>query len=233
MQIISIPDLLDNDRFDFDRSKEELSLSEQAEIKASRAGLSYLFSEPSELAIESFVRYFLTQFLTLEQPVFLFFSESFPEPKSRLRSYQQLFYQETDAIGTDNYFTYERELPEGQSLLVGVIQVTADNLAYAIERLFTSEFVFGFTEATDEEAIHAREELRPLFDQSVMIDKRRWLNPLRLALHLPTEKAVAFRLLPHGNDDQSLDLFLWASALPTYIELGERFLLEGEGVTYV
>jgi hypothetical protein len=227
MQIIPIDNLLDNDYFDLDRSKEELSPAERTAIEETKAGLSFRFTAEDEVPIESFLRYFLTELLAAERPIFLFFSEPFPAPRSRLRTHQHLFYGETAEIGADHYFTHERELPEGQSLQIGVIRLSAENLEYALERLFFGEFVFGLIEAAERETPLSPAQLLTLFDRCVAIEEKRRLNPLRLALQLPREEDVAFRLALYGNDDQVLELLMDRAARADFVELGERFRVEG------
>ena len=220
MQIIPIDNLLDNDYFDLDRSKEELSPAEREIIRETKAGLSFLFEDQSEIAIESFLRYFLTELLAGERSIHLFFAEPFPAPRSRLRAHQHLFYGETAEIGADHYFTYERELPQGQSLQVGVIRLSAENLEYALDRLFFGEFVFGLIEAAERETPLSPAQLFALFARCVAIEDKRRLNPLRLALQLPREEDVAFCLGLHGNDDQVLELVMGRAARADFVELG-------------
>lgn len=234
MKIITSDQILNDKNFTYDRSELSLTLSERKVIEETCVGVSYLFSNKSEFSFKSFVRYFLE--VHIDRPgkggIQLVFANRFIEKKSKIRSYQKLFYKEHELIGKGHFKEAEIELSDDRSLFLGMVGVTKSNLDYCVNRLFTSLFTFGFHTEDSYGNLYDDRFLIKIKDEFLELTEMRYFNPLKAYLGLREKSQMSFRITLHGNNDQSLDLLTSKAKANHYLGLGKDYREQEKGVIY-
>ena len=230
MQIITSDRILNDPRFNYEGSELSLTTSERKVIEEHCVGISYLFADQSEFAFKHFVQYFLAAHLGEGAGgMRLVFSNRFIEPQSRVRSHQKLFYKEHELLGKEHFTELELDLPEGRSIFLGLVEVTAGNLPHVLERIFTSIFTFGLVAGP---LSNGPDFLTRVQHDFLTLSGMRHFNPLKAFVGLREESGMLFQLTLHGNDDQSLDVLASRAWAGRCLGLGKAYLEEEERVVY-
>jgi hypothetical protein len=152
--------------------------------------------------------------------------------KTKIRSYQKLFYKEHELIGKDHFKEAEIELSDGRSLFLGVVGVTKSNLDYCVNRLFTSLFTFGFHTEASSDSLYNDRFLIKIKDEFLELTDMRYFNPLKAYIGLRDKSQMSFRITLHGNNDQSLDLLTSKAEANYYLDLGRDYREQEKEVIY-
>jgi len=84
--------------------------------------------------------------LLIDHKVYFVFSESKPQPASKIRSYKKMFYDElrNGLLKARDVISQESDIQSGKSILSSILSVTEDNLDQVIPGMLTRNFRFAF-----------------------------------------------------------------------------------------
>lgn len=226
-------------------------------FKSTDVVLDYLrspaaFDEPSEmgdvrwisLAIsgeenEAVFSDFYENFLTALQGscgIYFFYSESFKEQKSKVRSHVKMFYQlrKAKAIPGEHLIEKEIDLADNESIMTGIMQVDELSIDHAIDELAANGFKFGLV--VDNSSV-ARKPLdmaslkAQLTEELFTIGKSVRVNYLSLIKKLLVPNAFIYSYMYDGKDDLIFTIYAGADVYQPLLEKIEHSLPKGELVT--
>lgn len=234
MKMITSDHILNDEYFTYDRSELSLTSADRRVIDEYCIGISYLFSDKSEFEFKNFLRYFFKVHLDRKQAggMNLVFSNRFIEKRSKIRSYQKLFYRENELIGENNFKEIEVGLSDDKSIFLGLIRLTEANLEYCLHRMFTSIFTFGFSADEQADSFYSDDFLRKINEEFLEISDMRYFNPLRAFLGLRGRNNMLFQIALHGNNDQSLDVLTSKESENYYLDIGRDYREQEKSVVY-
>ena len=98
--------------------------------------------ETEEQTIEAILGRILP-ILLKEFRVYFVYWESFPQPKSQIRTFKKMFYGQKKALNPHNLLELEVDIEEGKSVLCALVRLDLYNMNYVLKHL-NSNFAFGF-----------------------------------------------------------------------------------------
>ena len=234
MKMITSNQILCDENFTYHRSELSLTPPDRKVIDEYCLGISYLFSNKSEFEFKNFLRYFFKVHIDRKKAggMNLVFSNRFIEKRSKIRSYQKLFYRENELIGANNFKEVEIGLSDDESIFLGLIRLTEANLEYCFNRVFTSIFTFGFSIDERVSPFHNDDFLRRVKEEFLEISDMRYFNPLRAFVGLRGTNNMLFQISLHGNNDQSIDVLTSKELENYYLDIGRDYREQEKSIVY-
>lgn len=190
--------------------------------------------DENEEIFEDFYENFLDS-LKRDCSIYFFYSESFKEQKSKIRSYVKLFYQlrKEKSIPEQDLIEKEIDLEKNQSILTGIIQVDKLGTDYILDELTSNGFKFGL--AVDE----TLSEPGPtnlgtlgseLTEEIFKIGKSVRVNYLNLIKKILTPNSFIYSYLYDGKDDLILTIYAGENIYMPLREKIKNSLSKGEAI---
>jgi len=145
--------------------------------------------------------------LLVDNKVYFIFNSRIPARKERLRSFKKLFYDYRKTLGKENFVDLEFDLEDSQSIFLGLVWVTPQNLDCVLSIPFSS-LSFGFIVPENRRSFSTNREhfLASIFDSGFQVDKEFRVNFLKiLAGHV--NKNSFLRIRSTGRDEEIISLF--------------------------
>lgn len=179
--------------------------------------------EDNEEVFEDFYENFLTS-LQRYCSIYFFYSESFKEQKSKIRSYVKLFYQlrKEKAIPEKDLVEKEIDLEKNQSILTGIIQVDELGTDYIIDELTSNGFKFGLVadkSSNEPKPVDLKRLGEELAKEIFKIGKSVRVNYLNLIKKILTPNSFIYSYMYDGKDDLIFTIY---SGENVYLPLREK-----------
>jgi len=187
-------------------SAEQLSaeeISQFAELEEWRLVLK----ENKYLTFRELIQKVVLSFLE-DFKVYLVYVESFPQPKSKLRTFKKLFYNPKKQIGEQNLYETEIDFTAHKSILTALIQLDETNFEYSINQM-NSNLAFGFIVRKNTQSFPTNPEifLTKLVNQRLPEAQPLKVNILKVVAENYTDNNLIFTLQSTGKDEEIISFF--------------------------
>lgn len=174
-----------------------------------REQISFAVNELEGDVFEELLKDVLTQLLEAHK-VYFVFSESKAQPKSRMRTFKKMFYEERkrNVIKARDLVNIESSIDESNSLLSSVLSVHPENLDAVIPELLTKNFRFAFVVKKGKRSFSSsRQDFLDHLINRVVKNRRFDRSEVRkLATRLTGKNKHAFQISAKGNGAEQLDV---------------------------
>ncbi len=174
-----------------------------------RDQISFAVNELEGDVFEQLLKDVLKQLLD-DHKVYFVFSESKAQPKSRMRSFKKMFFEERkqNIIKSRDLVNLESSIDESSSLLSSILSVHVGNLEAVIPELLTKNFRFAFIVRKGKRSFSSSREA--FLDQLIhrVVKNRRFDRGevRKLATRLTGKNKHAFRISAKGKGAEQLDV---------------------------
>lgn len=208
IEIHKSENILDDQFFNFDYSKQFLSEREIVGLQEIKGVSFYVKGEDSILEFDVFLKQ-LFKILLPNYKIYLILSENYPDSINRLRSYKKLLFKGDEKVGKDNLHQTEVEIGNKQSILTSIVKVDENNLDYCIQNLINSLFRFGLIVERGKRSFRESKEeyLQEIIKEKANIDKRLELNLLKVAESNKSSNSFIIRIQSDGRDNISIEIY--------------------------
>jgi len=138
--------------------------------------------------------------------VYLIYFESFPQSKSKIRTFKKMFYEQKTGFGKNNLLELEIDLENNQSILAAIVKANEKNLENCLKAI-NSNFAFGLAVRKNKKSFLPNQEqfLRQLKDFSQIDSKK--INILKVLTKALNEDKIIFTFKTTGQDESIISLF--------------------------
>ena len=179
------------------------------------AEATFVVKEDHESEFDTLLKVVLAYFSTTHH-FYGFFSDSFPQKKSKLRSHKGFSYGLKKQIPSSDYLEKEFDLPDDQSVFLAIIRFREESSSLFQDHLIDSSFIAGmFLERSDGLSPSERERmLDVMFEKTVRIDRIVTVDSLGAMALVVDAHTLAFRIGVDERDQEYLSLY----GIPEYLE---------------
>ncbi|GJL61329.1 MAG: hypothetical protein NPIRA03_41860 [Nitrospirales bacterium] len=208
IEIHKSENILDDQFFNFDYSKQFLSEREIVGLQEIKGVSFYVKGETSFLEFDVFLKQ-LFKILLSKYKIYLILSENYPDSINRLRSYKKLLYKREEKIGKENLHQTEVEIGNKKSILTSIIKVDENNLDYCVQNLIDSLFRFGLIVKKGKRSFRESKEeyLQEIIKEKANINNRLELNLLKVAESNKSSNSFIIRIQSDGRDNISIEIY--------------------------
>ncbi len=142
--------------------------------------------------------------------LYMVFSETLPQKKTRVRSHKKMFYPVRDAVAPNDRFDAEVDTGEDQSVLTGAIRLSPSNLDFCVDNLINSTLQFTYVVRKETSFTHFDWDviLKDMVDESIRSGRMLSPNIPKILLRYAGEDRALILLKNTGRDEQTVQFFV-------------------------
>lgn len=150
----------------------------------------------------------LTSSLLKNFKVYFIYCETFPQPKSKMRTFKKMFHGQKSELGINNLFELEIDIEDNKSILTGILRIDEKNMDTAMDQI-NSNFSFGLAVKKTKRSFPSNkatflQQLKEIALKGVKSSKTNILKAI--SKNLDAHKII-FVLRSTGNDEEIISLF--------------------------